>query len=97
MCISQTINTRLESEHSEGLYPIIELHLNGNIAFERILSVVHNDCKIPYKVLKADVEYLGNATFGKIILHLQGDNESNLKVFRYFKQHKIQNSIKGYS
>lgn len=86
----------MQSEQREGLYPLIELHLNGNIAFERILSVVHNDYKIPYKVLKADVEYLGNATFGKLLLHLQGNKEDNLKALKYFEQHKIPNSIKGY-
>jgi D-methionine transport system ATP-binding protein len=97
MTIPQELNYKLQKEEQEQLSPLIEIQLNGNISFDKLLSVIHNDHKIPYKILKADVEYLGNANFGKVLLHLQGNATENAKTIQYFNRKNIQNSIKGYA
>jgi len=96
MNIPQSISKRLQEEAAAGLFPLIEIELNGNIPFEKLLSVVYSDYKIPYKLITADVEYMGKANFGKMLLHLQGNNEENTKAIQYFNQNNIQNTIKGY-
>jgi D-methionine transport system ATP-binding protein len=96
MNIPQSISKRLQEEAAAGLFPLIEIELNGNIPFEELLSVVYSDYKIPYKLITADVEYMGKANFGKMLLHLQGNNEENTKAIQYFNQNNIQNTIKGY-
>ncbi|MCL1669175.1 ATP-binding cassette domain-containing protein [Elizabethkingia ursingii] len=96
MNIPQSISKRLQEEAAAGLFPLIEIELNGNIPFEELLSVVYSDYKIPYKLITADVEYMGKANFGKMLLHLQGNNEENTKAIQFFNQNNIQNTIKGY-
>jgi D-methionine transport system ATP-binding protein len=95
--IPQSISSTLKREPEAGLFPLVEVELNGNILFEKLLSVIYSDYKIPYKLITADVEYLGKASFGKLLLHLQGSPVENEKAIRYFNKNNIQNTIKGYA
>lgn len=94
---TMTIPTELNGKPQDGLFPLVEIQLNGDISFDSLLSVLHTDSQIPYKVLKADVEYLGKSNFGKVLLQLQGDIAENARTIQYLHQNKIQNSIKGYA
>ncbi|MEA5260114.1 ATP-binding cassette domain-containing protein [Arcicella aquatica] len=94
--IPQSLSSQLQPELSVGLFPLLEIELNGQISFEQLLSVVHSDYKIPYKLFSAEVEYLGKSNFGKLFLSLQGGSDENEKVIQYFNQNNIQNTIKGY-
>lgn len=97
MTLPQEFISRLQKEPKDGLFPLIEIELNENISVEQILSTLYNQYKIPYKLLKADVEYFGNSNFGKILLQLQGEAEENQQAIYYFNQNKIQNTVKGYA
>lgn len=97
MTLSQELNNRLQKEPKEGLFPLVEIELNENISVEQILSTLYNQYKIPYKLLKADVEYFGNSNFGKLLLQLQGEAEENQQAIYYLNQNKIQNTVKGYA
>lgn len=95
--IPPSFSDKLQSQPQEGLFPLVEIELKGNIPFEELLSVVYVRFKIPYKLLTADVEYLGKANFGKLLLHLQGNVEENEKIIHYFNQNNIQYKINGYA
>jgi D-methionine transport system ATP-binding protein len=97
MTIPQELNKKLQKEPQDGLFPLIEVELNENLSVEDLLSIVYDKYKIPYKILKADVEYLGEANFGKLLLQLQGENEENQQAIYYFNQNKIQNTVRGYA
>ncbi|WP_126651643.1 methionine ABC transporter ATP-binding protein [Chryseobacterium aureum] len=97
MTLPQELINRLQKEPQDGLFPLIEIELNENISVEQILSALYNQYKIPYKLLKADVEYFGNSNFGKLLLQLQGEAEENQQAIYYFNQNKIQNTVKGYA
>ncbi|PXW16334.1 MULTISPECIES: methionine ABC transporter ATP-binding protein [Chryseobacterium] len=97
MTLPQELINRLQKEPKEDLFPLIEIELNENISVEEILSTLYNQYKIPYKLLKADVEYFGNSNFGKLLLQLQGEAEENQQAIYYFNQNKIQNTVKGYA
>lgn len=97
MTLPQELNKRLQKEPQDGLFPLVEIELNENLSVEQILSALYNEHKIPYKLLKADVEYFGNSNFGKLLLQLQGETEENQKAIYYFNQNKIQNTVKGYA
>lgn len=97
MTLPQELISRLQKEPQEGLFPLVEIELNENISVEQILSTLYNQYKIPYKLLKADVEYFGNSNFGKLLLQLQGEAEENQQAIYYFNQNKIQNTVKGYA
>ncbi|WP_126974352.1 methionine ABC transporter ATP-binding protein [Gynurincola endophyticus] len=95
--IPPSISSKLQKESGEDLYPVVEVELNGNLPFEKLLAVLYNDYHIPYKLISADVEYVANSSFGKILLHLQGSSEQNQRVIHYFSKNNIQNNIKGYA
>lgn len=97
MTLPQELNNRLQKEPQDGLFPLVEIELNEKVSVEQILSALYNEHKIPYKLLKADVEYFGNSNFGKLLLQLQGAAEENQKAIYYFNQNKIQNTVKGYA
>ncbi|CAH0186817.1 ATP-binding cassette domain-containing protein [Chryseobacterium sp. WG14] len=97
MTLPQELNNRLQKEPQDGLFPLVEIELNENISVEQLLSTLYSQYKIPYKLLKADVEYLGNSNFGKLLLQLQGKEEENQQAIYYFNQNKIQNTVKGYA
>jgi len=97
MTIPQELNKKLQKEPQDGLFPLVEIELNENISVEKLLSTLYDQYKIPYRLLKADVEYLGDSNFGKLLLQLQGETEDNQKAIYYFNQNKIQNTVKGYA
>lgn len=97
MSIPQSLNKNLQSEPSEGLFPLVEIELNGKLSFDKLLTTVQSDFKIPYKLITADIEYLGRGNFGKILLFLKGNPTENEKAFQYFNLKNIKNSIKGYA
>ncbi|WP_265130022.1 methionine ABC transporter ATP-binding protein [Chryseobacterium oranimense] len=97
MTIPQELNKKLQKEPQDGLFPLVEIELNENISVEKLLSTLYDQYKIPYKLLKANVEYLGDSNFGKLLLQLQGETEDNQKAIYYFNQNKIQNTVKGYA
>jgi D-methionine transport system ATP-binding protein len=97
MAIPQQFQHTFQREHQAGLYPLIEIQLNGNILFDTLLTKVQSTQSLPYSILKADVEYLGNANFGKILLYLKGSTTENETTIQLLNQRKIQNTIKGYA
>ncbi len=97
MTIPQELNKKIQKEPRAGLFPLVEVELNEHISVEELLAIVHEKYKIPYKLLKADVEYLGDSNFGKLLLQLQGEEEKNQQAIYYFNQNKIQNTVRGYA
>ncbi|MBB4804849.1 D-methionine transport system ATP-binding protein [Chryseobacterium defluvii] len=97
MTIPQELNKKIEKEPREGLFPLVEIELNENISVEKLLSKIYDEYKIPYKLLKADVEYLGSSSFGKLLLQLQGEADENQKAIYFFNQNNIQNTVRGYA
>lgn len=97
MNIPQELNKKLQKSPQAGLFPLVEVEVNEEISVEELLSIVYDKYKIPYKLLKADVEYYGDSNFGKLLLQLQGEEEENQQAIYYFNQHKIQNTVRGYA
>lgn len=97
MNIPQELSKKLQKEPQDGLFPLIEVEVNEDISVEALLSIVYDKYKIPYKVLKADVEYLGDTNFGRLLLQLRGDEEENQQAIYYLNQNKIQNRVRGYA
>ncbi|RMZ59634.1 ATP-binding cassette domain-containing protein [Chryseobacterium nematophagum] len=97
MTIPRTLHEKIQKNPQDGLFPLVEIELNENISVEELLSTIHEQYKVPYKLLKADLEYLGESNFGKLLLHLQGEEEQNQKAIYYFNQNRIQNTVRGYA
>jgi D-methionine transport system ATP-binding protein len=97
MSLPPDIYNTVQQEYTPGLYPLVEIELEGNIAFDRLIDTFHTQYHIPYKLVKADIEYLGKANFGKLLLHLQGTEEGNRNAFLYLNRNNIKNTVRGYA
>ncbi len=97
MAIPQELHANIKQKYTEGLFPLVEIELNGNILFDKLTYIISQHYKVPYKLIKADIEYLGKANFGKLLVHLLGDVEKNTDVIWHFARNNIKTSIKGYA
>ncbi len=97
MSIPRELQQNLLQEYAPGLHPLIEVELNGHIGFEHIIRAMDNNNNAPYKLIKADIEYLGKANYGKLLILLQGDEQDIAKAISYFKSNQLKNTIKGYA
>ena len=87
----------LKSTYEIGLYPVIEIELNGKIPLNKVIDTIHIQFEIPYKLIKADIEYFGKTNYGKLILLLQGSTEDTAKTIQYFHSQKMKSNIMGYA
>lgn len=96
MTIPKHLTDNLKQEYTEGLFPLVEVELNGAIYFKKLIDTIQEHYKVPYNIIKADIEYTGKANFGKLLIHLKGTQAKNDQVIRYFKQLNLQNTVRGY-
>lgn len=96
MTIPQAIFNNLKTDQAPGLFPVIEIELKGTVSFETLIDSIYNRLKVPYKIIKADIENIGKSSFGRLLLHLQGTPAEIETAIGYFNTNKIYNSIRGY-
>ncbi|GGH71653.1 D-methionine transport system ATP-binding protein [Filimonas zeae] len=97
MSLPPDIYNTLQPEYTPGLHPLVEIELEGNVAFDSLVNTFHSQYHLPYKLIKADIEYLGSTNFGRVLLHLQGTDDSNRNALLYLNSHHIKNTIRGYA
>ena len=93
----QELQAGVHQEYREGLFPLVEIELNGKITFEYLIAAITSYYEAEYKILKAEIEYFGNTGFGKVLLMLKGNQAATDRINRYFLQNNIKNTIKGYA
>lgn len=96
MRLQQELQSSFQKEHAVDLFPIIEIQLEGNILFSYLIDVLYLHYKIPYRLIKADIEYLDKGNFGTLLIQLQGTQDKNNDAIDYLNQNNIKNSIKNY-
>lgn len=97
MTVPKQLTDTLQQEYTEGVFPLIEIELNGNIHFKKLLDTIQYEYQLPYNIIRADIEYTGKANFGKVLIHLKGSKEINERLIHHFNQSNITNFIRGYA
>lgn len=97
MTVPKQLTDALQQEYTEGVFPLVEIELNGTIHFKKLIDTIQYDYQTPYNIIKADIEYAGKSNFGKVLIHLKGTRESNEQLIHHFNQSNIPNSIRGYA
>lgn len=90
------LKNQLRQIAEEGLFPLLEVELNSKIPLEAIIGFSQQYYQVPIKIIKADIETVGEVSFGKSLLILQGQETNNEHVIGYLNQNNIKNNIKGY-
>ncbi|HET6224920.1 MAG TPA: ATP-binding cassette domain-containing protein [Bacteroidia bacterium] len=96
MSLPQELYAILQEKHAIGLHPVIEVELNSSLHFDVLIDTINTYGRISYKLLKADIEYIGNNNFGKVLLKLQGTRSETEKIIYYFEQNNIISTLRGY-
>lgn len=68
-----------------------DLKLNGKIDLNVLMDVIYREFHIHYKVLSAEIEYIGQRNFGRLQLLLTLDNTQQIYLEQYFAEHEILN------
>ncbi len=97
MKIPTSIFQKLQPQYVSGLFPLLEIELNGGITLEKLLKILQIDQKIIYNIVKADIEFSGKDSYGKLLLFLKGNSDENTKALEQFKTYKIKNNLVGYA
>lgn len=95
MSTSIETNTKIKKENLKK-FPLVEIELDGNISFKELIDTIYYQFEVPYKLIKADIEYLGNNNYGNLLLLLQGAEETNENALTFLRNKKIRNKIRGY-
>jgi len=90
------LKDQLRQSAAEGLFPLLEIELNNAVSLETIIDFSRHYYHVPVKILKADIETVGELSFGKSLLILQGQEAANENVMGYLDQNNIKNNIRGY-
>ncbi|WP_353195955.1 NIL domain-containing protein [Parapedobacter defluvii] len=73
--------------------PVLDLHLNGESNLNIILTDLTTRLGVDIKIISAQLDYVGDVNFGKILLQL-GENEmENKEVIKYFNDQNIKNVV----
>ena len=62
---------------------ILEIELNGKVRFDRVLNDIYHELGIMYKIVSAEVEFLGDCNFGQLRLLILV-NSSEQKILNSF-------------
>ncbi len=87
----------LHPSSSLTLRPLLDLQLNGETNLNRIITDLTAHCDVRIRIISAQLEYVGNANFGHLQLHLLGDESENQYVIDYFDHQSIRNAITSYA
>ena len=85
-----------QTQPTEGLFPLVEIKLTGNVKFDKLIDAIYYRYQVPYQLVSADIEYQGKKSYGTVVVQLKGNAAGNRSVLTYFKANSIQNTLKGY-
>lgn len=81
---------------TENLQPrkeiILEIELNGKVRFDRILNDIYHELGIVYKIISAEVEFLGDCNFGYLHLQLLVSTSEQEVLQGFLAQHRLLNT-----
>ncbi len=97
LTIPGELSAVLRREYVEGLFPVVEIRLDGSVAFEELVSSLSPGGKAVFQLLNADVEYIGQANFGQVLVRLKGTRDENDTVLRALGRQNIHYLIRGYA
>ncbi|HVI47507.1 MAG TPA: methionine ABC transporter ATP-binding protein MetN [Chitinophaga sp.] len=94
--IPEAYQQRLQATNNGHLRPLVKLELTGKSVNEPVLSEVSRLFNINVKIISAQMDYAGTASFGAMLVELSGSEENYRKAFEYFNEKHINAEIKGY-
>ncbi len=95
--IWKIMSVQTQTSSPVTLRPLLELELNGETNLNTILNDLSSRCQFSFRIISAQLEYIGNANFGQMQLHLLGDEAENQYVIDYFDSRRIRNAITSYA
>ena len=68
---------------------VLELELNGKISFDGLLNIIYHDFGIPYKIITADIDFVGGVSYGTVQLLIEAIDDHRENLEYYLNRNKI--------
>jgi len=96
LSIPADYQARLQSERTEGSYPLIRLEFTGASVETPVISHVAREFNIDISILSSNMDYVGGVKFGLMLAEFIGTAECAEKAIQYLNEQKIELEVLGY-
>lgn len=90
------LQQRLCSEPKSNHYPLCQVMFYGAISQQALISELSQKYHLTMNILQANIDVIGEHTFGILVLQIKGNTEQIATAFDYFKQNQLQVETLGY-
>ncbi len=75
---------------------LLEIELNGKIAFEFLLNAIYDKFGISYRILNAEIEFYSGQNFGKVQLLIEPEFNQHQDLEFYLNRSRVLNTFIEY-
>lgn len=87
---------RLNSQCSDGKYPLVRLTLSNSALDTPVLSESSRRFYIDNHIISAKVDTAGGATFGALLVEMRGNRQGTEAAIEFFNSNQIKTETLGY-
>ena len=96
IAVPNELRSKLSAAPENGKKLLLKLTFSGESADDAVLSEVAIRFAVKNKIVSAQLDYVGSAKFGAILLEVEGSPENNEKAIAYYKELQIGTEVIGY-
>ena len=87
---------RLKPSNEGNLHPLLKLELTGESGHEPVLSEAARLFTIDTKIISAQMDFVGELSFGVMLVELSGNPDTYQAAIDFFRVKKINVTLLGY-
>ncbi|UTO06173.1 methionine ABC transporter ATP-binding protein MetN [Moraxella sp. FZLJ2107] len=88
--------SKLHSEPSAGLHPLVKFEFTGNSVDMPLFSQATKQFGVEFSILTSQMDYAGGVKFGFTIAEVIGDADSQNRAMAYLTDHHVNVEVLGY-
>lgn len=90
------IKAKLQETQTPGTYPLCQITFLGDITQRAVMSELAHEYGIKINILQANIDAIGDNTFGILTFQMIGDEKQVENVFNFFKKEHLDIEVLGY-
>lgn len=96
LSIPEDYQIRLQTERSEGSYPLVRLEFTGATVDAPLVSQIARKFNIDVSILSSDLDYAGGVKFGMMVAELFGSEEDDNAAIEFLRKNNVKVEVIGY-
>lgn len=94
--LPQYIKQKLQPTPAAGLAPLCQIMFYGEVSQQAIISHLSQTYQVELNILLANIDVIGNHTFGIMILQMIGEASKQQQVYQYLETQQLNVEVLGY-